>query len=196
MLVVAALAVPTGAQACVPWVVAEIYAKDFFKDVEAVRRSKGTAEVDFVQAGSKDDWIPTFEGNDTVLAGGGSDTVMTDGGSDLLFGAGDNDALFAGDDADTLIGGPGNDTLSGGPGADLFVVGDGLDTIVDFNAKEGDRIALPFSVSAGTLCAAEFAARWMAVGPDGVRVDLGSGGAVLVPESRQIDSGALVLSKE
>jgi hypothetical protein len=48
LVLAAAMAGPTGAQACAPWVVAEIYAKDFFKDVEAVRRSKGTAEPDFI----------------------------------------------------------------------------------------------------------------------------------------------------
>jgi Ca2+-binding RTX toxin-like protein len=193
VLLAAAVAGPAGAKPCAPWVVVEIHAKDFFKEVEEVRRSKGTAEADFIQAGNKDDRVATFEGNDTVLAGDGMDTVMTDGGSDLLFGAGFNDALFSGDDADTLIGGPGNDTLSGGSGADLFVVGEGLDTIVDFDAKEGDRIALPSSLSLGTLCPVEFAALRMTVGPDGVRVDLGSSGAVLLPQSRQIKGGALVL---
>ncbi len=54
------------------------------------------------------------------------------------------DTLDGGKGDDTLYGGGGADTLTGGKGADTFGfrAGDGGDTITDFNAKEGDVLAI------------------------------------------------------
>lgn len=44
--------------------------------------------------------------------------------------------------ADTLTGNAGNDALTGGQGADRFILSRDSDVIADFNAAEGDSIAI------------------------------------------------------
>lgn len=92
-------------------------------------------------------------GDDTVTAADAYHGVTMAGedGSDLLTGSAGNDTLSGGNGDDTLRGGDGNDVLQGGAGADLFDFSsrfdgnsgnDGYDLVNDFNAGEGDRIAL------------------------------------------------------
>jgi len=78
-----------------------------------------------------------------LLAGGGGD--------DVLSGLGGADTLHAGLGDDRLTGGAGADQLWGGGGADIFIFRTsaestpglaGRDTIMDFSAREGDRIDL------------------------------------------------------
>ncbi|MFN5515620.1 MAG: Calx-beta domain-containing protein [Cyanobacteriota bacterium] len=87
-------------------------------------------------------------GRDNYNGGNGADQISGAAGNDTLNGRGGNDQLN---------GGSGADTLTGGLGADLFVYPvftdsllNGMDRIRDFNAAQGDRIAL------GTLPTALF----------------------------------------
>lgn len=68
-----------------------------------------------------------------------------------------NDILNGGAGDDLLNGGGGRNRLTGGMGADTFVLsnGAGTDTITDFNATEGDRIALSGGLTFGKLTFAQ-----------------------------------------
>jgi Ca2+-binding RTX toxin-like protein len=52
-----------------------------------------------------------------------------------------NDYLSGGDGNDQIFGGDQDDTLRGGKGANLFSCGIGFDTVVDYDAKNGDKRA-------------------------------------------------------
>ena len=71
-----------------------------------------------------------------------ADQLIGFSGDDILTGQGGRDYLSGGDGDDFLCGGIENDTLEGGYGSDTFVVGFGVDIILDFNACEGDRVAM------------------------------------------------------
>ena len=77
-------------------------------------------------AGTNDDLIEAYGGNDSVLAGEGSDTVFAGTGDDTVFGG-------TGDD--TLHGEAGNDQIDGGAGNDLLIGGTGDDQM---NGQGGD----------------------------------------------------------
>jgi Ca2+-binding RTX toxin-like protein len=129
---------------------------------------------DSVTAGSDGDDINGNKGDDTLQGGGGDDTLSGGQGNDLIEGkhghgsfngnigddtlqAGDGgDILHGGQGNDLLIGGAGNDmlwgdrgddTLTGGQGADVFHFSSagGHDVITDFNAAEGDKLAIDHS---------------------------------------------------
>jgi Ca2+-binding RTX toxin-like protein len=119
----------------------------------------GGAGNDTIQAGTGgdrafgdagDDRMTGGAGNDTFEGGTGDDLLAGGAGDDLLTGGEGNDTLWGGEGNDTLVAGPGVDRMAGGPGADRFVFdikalagGTGAaDTISDFNASEGDVIAL------------------------------------------------------
>lgn len=181
---------------CTPWESVVADGGYFLPGAAAARTPDGTEGADFIQGGKGDDFVSTLAGNDTVLGSGGADTVISEGGADLLFGNDGDDGLFGGEDADTLVGGKGDDMLSAGAGADLFVVGEGLDTVIDFDGAEGQRIAIPASAAEGFTCAADFAAAKMTLGEDGVKVDLGVGASVLLPEPKNISDAVFVLIAE
>jgi Beta-propeller repeat/RTX calcium-binding nonapeptide repeat (4 copies) len=86
---------------------------------------------------------------DNVFQGGNANqSISGQGGNDKLAGLGGTDILRGGSGNDRLIGGKGQDKLVGGGGADTFVLGsNSTDRIADFNFAEGDRIALPTSLS-------------------------------------------------
>jgi Ca2+-binding RTX toxin-like protein len=102
-------------------------------------------------------------GPNVLRGAGGSDTLLGFGGPDILFGDGRGfigagaDSLNGGAGNDLLVGGVGGDTLCGGPDADVFLWNDAIesagvipsgidlantDVILDFNAAEGDIIAV------------------------------------------------------
>ena len=97
-----------------------------------------------------------------VWAYGGDDVLTGTVGNDILVGGDGIDTLDGGAGADTLIGGIGGDRLTGGAGSDVFALGEfgdstlpllvdgivtgGFDTIVDFDAAEGDQVALAGSI--------------------------------------------------
>jgi hypothetical protein len=72
--------------------------------------------------------------NDFLKSFDGDDTLTGAQGNDLLFGGLGKDILNGGKGSDVLDGGEGNDTLNGGAGRDLFWIGLGLgiETISDF----------------------------------------------------------------
>ncbi len=100
-------------------------------------------------------------GDDTVFGAAGDDTLMGGLGKDLIYGVDGNDALYlglgndqgygsAGDD--TLFSGAGFDQLWGGAGADRFDFyrAYGWNRLEDFNAADGDIIALGRGMWTGT----------------------------------------------
>jgi Ca2+-binding RTX toxin-like protein len=82
--------------------------------------------------------------NGELVGAGGRETLIGNNGNDVLRGQGDDDMLRGLNGADILFGGTGNDILEGGANNDIFalVAGDGADTIQDFNAAEGDTLAM------------------------------------------------------
>ncbi len=111
-------------------------------------------------ASAKPDALPAARVMATELRGGDGDDLLTGGPrAERLAGGPGNDLLIGGGGRDTLDGGPGDDRIVltedaiayGGAGADTFVVSAPavldhpdtlLGTIFDFNASEGDRLAL------------------------------------------------------
>jgi hypothetical protein len=109
---------------------------------------------------AKPDALPAARPMATELRGGEGDDLLTGGpGAERIAGGPGNDLLIGGGGRDTLDGGPGDDRIVltedaiayGGAGADTFVVSAPavldhpdtlLGTIFDFNASEGDRLAL------------------------------------------------------
>jgi Ca2+-binding RTX toxin-like protein len=102
-------------------------------------------------AGTDDDLIEAYGGNDTVSAGAGNDTVLggdgddsVDGGDgdDSLEGGAGNDAITTGEGENTAFGGDGDDTLTGGSLFDILSGGTGNDSL---DGAAGDDV-----LSAGT----------------------------------------------
>lgn len=83
----------------------------------------------------------THAGSDT------NDYLTGSEGDDVLVGYAGTDRIWGGNGNDILIGDQGSDKLFGGSGADTFVlkawdVGQGVDDIKDFDASEGDILAI------------------------------------------------------
>lgn len=111
----------------------------------------GGAGGDQLSGDLGDDFLNGNLGGDTVDGGVGNDTLRGGQGGDLIIGGDGDDQLFGDLGADTLTGNAGNDTLTGGQGADRFILSRDSDVIADFNAAEGDSIAilssaLPYSL--------------------------------------------------
>jgi Ca2+-binding RTX toxin-like protein len=114
----------------------------------------GRDGVDIIALGEGNDVGFGDTGNDSMNGGNGDDALWGGDGDDKLDGSVGNDSLFGdagvdvlngGDGADWLFGGAGSDRLVGGAGADIFAVElstDGFDTIVDFQGRGADKIAL------------------------------------------------------
>ncbi len=92
-----------------------------------------------------------------LAGGGGADSLFGDQEDDTLLGGEGADTLLGSDGADVLLGGAGDDLLAGGiggnrlrgeAGADVFRLGEAAfvgvapDRLLDFDAAEGDRIAI------------------------------------------------------
>ena len=109
---------------------------------------------DSVDGGIGDDQVFGDEGVDWLFGQAGNDALDGGSGGDVLFAGDGNDGLEGGAGGDSLDGGAGNDTLDGGAGIDvLFGNGgadtfaflqpsDGGDVVRDFNAAEGDTVAI------------------------------------------------------
>ena len=93
-----------------------------------------------VITGTSGDWIAGTPHNDVLVGGDGNDTLIGGRGNDTLIGGKGNDILF---------GISGSNTMTGGSGSDTFVLnaGRGYDVVKDFNAAEGDKLALPGKLS-------------------------------------------------
>lgn len=139
--------------------------------VQTVGLGEGGAGYDLLHGSASADTLCGYGGDDTVVGGPGADVVFGGAGADTLYGGRDDDRLFGnqggdaligdlgndtlyggrgddwingGDGDDWLFGDPGNDVLAGGAGADHFALtpGSGFNRVADFNAADGDRIAL------------------------------------------------------
>jgi Ca2+-binding RTX toxin-like protein len=85
-------------------------------------------------------------GDDLLGGGSGAQGLVGLAGDDTLRGGRGDDTVIGGEGRDRLSGGRGADVLSGGAGADRFVFNQNAlgatDRILDFDAREGDRIVL------------------------------------------------------
>ncbi len=110
--------------------------------------------------------MDSLPGNAAVLYLLGSQAVKGVGNNagNTLYGNLADNILIGGTGNDVLIGGGGKDTLTGGAGQDTFLIknivldGSNISTITDFNAEQGDKIALS-KVVFGTLKGNWFAAQ-------------------------------------
>ncbi len=118
----------------------------------------GNAGSDTINAGRGDDWVVGGKDSDLLFGEDGADLVYGNLGNDTCDGGAGSDTVRGGQDADVVRGGAGDDYLSGDRGNDTMVGGLGadvfhsfadtdVDTILDFNAREGDRVVL----DAGTV---------------------------------------------
>ena len=129
-----------------------------------------TAGDENVQLTINDRGILGLDGNDNIIGSDNSDVINGNTGNDLIEAGPGNDFIRGGKGNDILIGSSGNDylvgdfgtdVLSGGSGADTFILrtqtavasGDlaSADVIVDFNANEGDRLAIAGQISLSDL---------------------------------------------
>ena len=94
------------------------------------------------QGTEANDVIIGSKSNDLMIGGKGNDKIKAGRGDDRIFGGVGNDSLYGGSGNDALNGGMGNDILFGGAGLDKFFINEGYSFIMDFNASEGDFIAL------------------------------------------------------
>ncbi|NES75569.1 MULTISPECIES: calcium-binding protein [unclassified Okeania] len=111
---------------------------------------------DILTGSSSNEVMFLGKGNDQAFLEGGDDEVNGNNEQDFIIGGAGNDTLRGGKDRDLVVGGPGDDLLLGDRGADglignegadtfgLFAddTGDGPDLLLDFDAAEGDRLAL------------------------------------------------------
>ena len=115
-----------------------------FSSRVSLNLSIGTAYVYYSNTSNQYylDTISSFEG---VIGTSGNDTITGSTGDDVINARAGNDILNGGAGNDTLIGGVGYDTLTGGAGQDVFAfmgTNPGNDVITDFNAAEGDVLAI------------------------------------------------------
>ncbi|MBM2575609.1 hypothetical protein JQC91_04760 [Jannaschia sp. Os4] len=147
--------------------------------------------ADSLTGGAGNDALDGGRHADTLRGGAGDDTV--DGGDhdDWLYGDEGDDALVGGWGNDVLVGGRGDDRLDGGGGVDSYRIadGDGADTIEGFDPSlDGEVIDLSrISAISGW---SDLEANHMADTADGVLIDLGAGGSLLVAGLRKTDLSA------
>lgn len=130
------------------------------------------------------DQIAGGNGNDKLYGGNGNDALWGGVGNDLIWGQNGADRLWVDAGNDTLDGGMGNDLLTGGAGADRFVFRTqaGSDTITDFARNQGDKIVLDKALFAPNTSLASVVDRYATTTKDGVVLDLGDHGQVLLED--------------
>lgn len=121
-----------------------------------------------IRLSAGDRGILALGGNDNVIGTNNADVINGNGGNDMIQGRAGDDFLRGGSGNDTLIGNRGDDYLVGDGGADILGGGGGADTfilrpqgavadldaadrILDFNAGEGDRLAIAGQINASDL---------------------------------------------
>lgn len=121
-----------------------------------------------IRLSAGDRGILALGGNDNVIGTNNADVINGNGGNDMIQGRAGDDFLRGGSGNDTLIGNRGNDYLVGDAGADILGGGGGADTfilrpqgaaanldaadrILDFNAAQGDRLAIVGEINASNL---------------------------------------------
>ena len=137
-----------------------------FKAEKVISSSRSSSESRAVSGGPENERITGSKGDDSLAGGGGSDRISGGKGSDRIAGDRGRDTLLGGAGNDTLTGGNGNDVLSGDGGLDTLTGSGGSDTFVlkaettqpnqadiitDFNATQGDKIAIPSNLIGSDL---------------------------------------------
>ena len=111
--------------------------------VDAADNAAGTDD-DVIEAYGGNDSVVAGEGNDSVFAGTGDDSVYGGSGNDTLLGEAGNDLIDGGDGNDLLVGGAGDDQMDGQGGDDVFRIHDtpGSDNIIGGETGEtlGDTL--------------------------------------------------------
>ena len=119
-------------------------------------RCDAVAEVELVVPEGFDDVRPRGHHQVGLLVAGGQH--LCDGGKsndwqhggqgdDRLYGNLGEDVIYGGRSNDWLHGGQGDDVLYGNHDADVFNLSRGSDRVMDFEANEGDRIAIQSGVN-------------------------------------------------
>ncbi len=170
---------------------------------EGDNRISGSAKEDLLVGQGGNDQLRGKGGDDTLMAGKGDDRVWGGGGHDVLTGFdGDDrlwgqkgmDLLMGGNGADMLRGGRGHDFLEGGAGADDFHFsrGDGFDMVFDFGWGR-DKLVLDDALWRGDLSARQVVQRFADLEEDGVMLDFGRKGAILLDGFHDIDALARMI---
>lgn len=137
--------------------------------VPVLTNNRSTGE-ETLQLTTNDRGVLALDGNDNVIGSGNSDVINGNTGDDLIEGGAGDDFIRGGKGNDILIGSSGNDylvgdfgmdVLSGGSGADTFILRTvtavastdvaAADLIADFNANEGDRLAIAGQINFSDL---------------------------------------------
>ena len=118
---------------------------------------------------------------DALRGGAGADRLIGGSGRDDLRGGDGDDDLSGGGGRDRLDGGAGDDVLRGGHGADVFVFARsfGADRIEDF-AASWNRERIDLSRVDGVGSFDDLSERHMRAHDDGVTIDAGSAGRILL----------------
>lgn len=151
----------------------------------------GTTGNETLNGGNGHDRLYGNRGNDVMNGGAGDDLVSGERGhdrlsggtgNDLLLGGRENDHLFGDAGNDRLHGEAGNDLLTGGTGADDFVFtrGGGADRIADFSVAQRDQLMLDDALWTGTRTAAQVVSSFSTVTAEGVLLNFGSSGTLLL----------------
>ncbi len=113
---------------------------------------EGMTGSDYLRGGQESDRIFGGADDDIINGNEGDDFISGGAGNDLVRGGKDNDQIFGDEGDDILIAERGIDRLTGGLGTDVFIFRTDTgeektdpataDWITDFNAAEGDIIAI------------------------------------------------------
>lgn len=175
----------------------------------------GSSDREIIHGNKGRDILNGGDGDDLLMGGRDNDLLSGGGGNDLLIGGLDDDQLEGGAGNDTLLGNMGGSILWGDRGADLFVLEPDLAVhgivtsssnanelplinvatcayIRDFNANEGDAIALAGGITTSDLVL--FRANAFSSNPAPRGQVIGEGGSDVLgglPEISQVTAIAL-----
>ena len=107
----------------------------------------GGQDADHIYGNQDEDRLYGNLGDDLIYGGKSNDWQHGGQGEDRLFGNLGDDVIYGGRSNDSLHGGQGDDVLYGNHDADVFNLSRGSDRVMDFEANEGDRIAIRSGVN-------------------------------------------------
>ena len=107
----------------------------------------GGKDADHIYGNQDEDRLYGNLGDDLIYGGKSNDWQHGGQGDDRLYGNLGEDVIYGGRSNDWLHGGQGDDVLYGNHDADVFNLSRGSDRVMDFEANEGDRIAIQSGVN-------------------------------------------------
>ena len=107
----------------------------------------GGKDADHIYGNQGEDRLYGNFGDDLIYGGKSNDWQHGGKGEDRLYGNFGDDVIYGGRSNDWLHGGQGDDVLYGNHDADVFNLSRGSDRVMDFEANEGDRIAIQSGVN-------------------------------------------------